>query len=99
MRDAHQSIGYWVEGISSLGTRYETYVWEQPMPPIPAEIEHCTVYVYPNEQAAKNGESDGASGFLIEVPSDEQTFYYAVTNAHVIKPLKVSGKEPILRLT
>src|SRR2546425_1196534 len=99
MGDAHRSIGYWVEGISSLGSPYETYVWEEPMPPIPAEIEHCTVYIYPNEQAARAGDPLGGSGFLVEFPTDEQTFYYAVTNAHIIKPWKDSGESPILRLT
>ncbi|MCI0338547.1 MAG: serine protease [Acidobacteria bacterium] len=56
------------------------------MPPIPKQFLDCSVYLYNSEQAAKDGESFGGSGFLVHILSEHEgmVHLYAVTNKHVI---------------
>jgi hypothetical protein len=48
----------------------------------------CAVYLYPSEQAARDGERAGGSGFVVGVQSDRtEDFYslYIITNSHVVR--------------
>lgn len=57
------------------------------MPWIPPQILNCVVYVYRDEESAREGEGAGASGFLVGVPAmkiEGAYHIYAVTNRHVI---------------
>jgi hypothetical protein len=73
---------------SSLGTPFTIEV-PFGMPRIPPEVLQCVFYLYPNEEAAKEGRDFGGSGFFVGVPSErfteisEATHLYAVTNWHV----------------
>jgi hypothetical protein len=58
------------------------------MPRIPQEYLDCAVYLYPSEQTAKDGDTDGGTGFLLSFPSSKHSdvrYIYAVTNAHMIE--------------
>ena len=57
------------------------------MPPIPKQFLDCSVYFYSSEQAAKDGERFGGSGFLVHILSEHEgmVHLYAVTNEHVIE--------------
>lgn len=61
---------------------YPVYVWERPkplrMPRIDDRILDCVVYLYPNVQAARDGESAGGSGFIVGIPFsiDAPEFYW-----------------------
>jgi hypothetical protein len=57
------------------------------LPPIPSVYLHCSIFLYPTEQAARDGDQYGGSGFLINVPVEGHPNYgslYAVTNRHVL---------------
>lgn len=56
------------------------------MAPIPKQFLDCSVYFYDSEQAARDGERSGGSGFLVHIPSEHKgmVHLYAVTNKHVI---------------
>jgi hypothetical protein len=54
------------------------------MPRISDEILECSIYLYPNEAAARDGTRAGGTGFLIVVPSDGLDFLYAISNWHVV---------------
>ncbi|MCI0359987.1 MAG: serine protease [Planctomycetaceae bacterium] len=75
------------------------------MPRIANRFLDCSIYLYPTEEMATNGESHGGSGFLAAIPGfgDEwlldgkcprRDFYhcYAISNKHVAE------KHPIVRL-
>ncbi len=68
------------------------------MPAIPQEILDTVGYLYPDAQAAANGERAGGSGCLIIIPTQLEPFsmgfMYVVTNSHVIR----EGKASALRL-
>ena len=58
------------------------------MPRIPNAILDCAVYLYADEQAARDGEHAGGTGFLVGIESNIHRglwWIYAVTNSHVIK--------------
>lgn len=76
----------WKQHISSKGTAY--YLWESEMPRIDDNILDCAIYFYLSEEAARNGEKVGGSGFLIGVQSkvaEQRYCLYAVTNKHVLE--------------
>jgi hypothetical protein len=56
------------------------------MPRIPDRMVECSVYLYSTEQAAREGDNAGGSGFLVHVPSEVSGLghVYAVTNKHLI---------------
>ncbi|MFL6335352.1 MAG: serine protease [Pyrinomonadaceae bacterium] len=57
------------------------------MPPIPNYYLACSIYLYPSEQAARDGERFGGSGFLVSVPVEGHEGWgslYAITNRHVL---------------
>ena len=57
------------------------------MPPISKAFLNCSIYLYPSEQAARDGARFGGSGFLISVPvegHENLDSLYAVTNKHVL---------------
>ena len=66
------------------------------MRPLLEDYLKCVVYLYPSVAAAKQGDKDGGTGFLIAVASKfgGPPYYYAVTNSHVI-----ARGSPVLRLT
>jgi len=57
------------------------------MPRIPSEYLNCVVYLYPSEDAAKEGVALGGSGFLVGIRQGTEPTerLYAITNSHVIK--------------
>lgn len=71
------------------------WVWKLDMR-ISDTIIDSSIYLYPSEQDAKDGEKVGGSGFLVAYPSEISGKYdgYAVTNSHVIR----EAKSPIVRL-
>lgn len=87
--------GEWIEAHTATGIPYRYP--EQIMPRIENELLDSVVYLYPSEQAAKDGERVGGTGFLVGIRSDrceELVFHYAVTNSHVIR----EGESPVVRL-
>lgn len=57
------------------------------MPRLDDSFINSVVYIYPSEQAARDGEKVGGTGFLIGVPLTEKpvpAWIYAVTNLHII---------------
>jgi hypothetical protein len=81
---------------SSLGT---PFVVEVPigMPRIPPAALDCVFYLYPSEDAAKEGRDFGGSGFFVGVPSERfpnEVHLYAITNWHVA----CDGGDSVLRL-
>lgn len=71
------------------------------MPNIDPGYLNCSIYLYPNEKAAKDGAKAGGSGFLIAIPyqqiiaGEQRSHIYAVTNSHVIS--KTEGDSPVIR--
>jgi S1-C subfamily serine protease len=64
------------------------------MPAIPNEILDTVVCLYPDEQAARDGERAGGSGCLVVIPVQQDPlvgFMYIVTNSHVIREGKASA--------
>jgi len=52
------------------------------LPRIPDELLYCAIYLYPDGDAAENGETAGGSGFLVGVSSStlkQRVYVYAVT--------------------
>ncbi len=97
----HQRLGRlrsWrgpLEGRDSRGQPY--WYWERQVPRIPDELLESVIYLYRDEQSAREGARAGGSGFLVHVASTERTEFsslYAVTNSHVIR----EGRSPVIRL-
>jgi hypothetical protein len=67
------------------------------MPRISDTFTECAVYIYSSVEDARDGTSQGGSGFLVGVPSEKHTgfsFIYVVTNWHVV----LKANTPILRM-
>ena len=67
------------------------------MPRISDLFIDVAVYIYPDLDAAKLGVSQGGSGFVVEVPLEQNpdwTQMYVVTNSHVVE----RAKTPVIRL-
>src|SRR5947209_4395379 len=64
-------------------------VWEgNPVARIQDDMLNSAVYLYKSEEAARNGDNAGGSGFLVEMPSQRHKgllHVYAVSNAHVVR--------------
>jgi hypothetical protein len=57
------------------------------VPPIPEYYLNCSIFLYPSEQTARDGDQFGGSGFVIHFPvegHDNWGSLYAVTNKHVL---------------
>jgi hypothetical protein len=71
------------------------------MPRIPDFLLDSTIYLYPTQQDAENGERIGGSGFLVSLPFErhfdnlDRVHVYAVTNSHVV----TEGKSTVIRIT
>ena len=81
--------GFWEHKISFRGHPYA--VWNPPMPKQDDLFIKSVVYIYSSEKAARNGELDGGTGFLLSVPLEknpDRAVIYAVTNVHVINDMK-----------
>lgn len=71
------------------------------MPRINETILQCSIYLYPSKEIAKTGKGGGGSGFLVGIPTVENSpasaptsdFLYAVSNSHV-----VLGGNSVIRL-
>jgi hypothetical protein len=53
-----------------------------------AHFLQSVIFIYPSKEAADNSREEGASGFLVGIPSKvfpEACYVYAVTNRHVIE--------------
>jgi hypothetical protein len=94
--------GHW-ETIYTIPGNIPMRKWKRHMPRIPKKHLDCTIYLYPDDTAARRGVSYGGSGFLIAIPFEEniegtapRSHVYAVTNHHVINP--DFGKSPVIRL-
>jgi len=76
--------GSWETRYSSRGFAYQ--VWQPRMPWIDPEFLECTIYLYPSEADAEDGNRIGGSGFLISIPIKDSkiSVLCAVTNKHVI---------------
>jgi hypothetical protein len=65
------------------------------MPAIPKEVLDTVVYLYPDAEAAANGERAGGSGCLVIIPTQLEPFsmgfMYIVTNSHVIREGQASA--------
>jgi hypothetical protein len=75
-------------------------VEESDMPLVPDEILDTIAYLYPSEEAAREGHRFGGSAFIVSIPSEvhpDLVFAYVVTNTHVIAGgatvLRVNGRE------
>ena len=58
------------------------------MPRWPDHLSDCTIFLYPSLEAARAGEDNGGSGFLLGVPwesNPQRHHVYAVSNYHVSK--------------
>jgi len=69
--------------------------------PIPNSFLDSAIYIYPSEEAARNGSGVGASGFVVctEDEAGNTKDYYAVTNAHVIEGIaRNAGQRVALRV-
>lgn len=76
-------IGAYVQTVAENGFRL---LEEVPVFASDPYFLKITVYLYPSEQAARDGISAGGSGFLVGMPSRHEGHFYphVVTNAHVI---------------
>jgi hypothetical protein len=56
------------------------------MPRIPDQLIDCSIYLYKDENSAKEGKGSGGSGFLVHIPSAVTGYVhlYAITNKHVL---------------
>lgn len=54
---------------------------------IPDDYLQSVVFVYPSEQAARDGGQVGGSGFVVACPSGvkDRRLHYVVTNAHIME--------------
>lgn len=70
------------------------------MPSIDPRFLNCTVYLYPNKIAARNGAQAGGCGFLMAIPYEQEvdgvrrSHIYAVTNSHIVREFG----SPVIRL-
>lgn len=72
-------------------------VWRPALPRIPDILAKTVFYIYENEDDAREGYTDSATGFLFGVPSDifpNRYHVYAITNWHVVNQIKT----PTLRI-
>jgi hypothetical protein len=72
------------------------------MPYVDPRLRGCVVYLYPTSEAARRGDPAGGTGFLVGIPSATvpgQTYVYAITNEHVIRPPGGKPGNPVIRLT
>jgi len=60
---------------------------EPSVPRIPDKFLNCSVYLYPSEAAAEDGEKMGGSGFVLGIPVNDgaQQILTVVTNKHVVE--------------
>jgi hypothetical protein len=64
------------------------------------EFLECVVYIYPSEEAARDGKGAGGSGFLVNFPrpgqdaNQDANRIFVVTNRHVIEGVKT----PVVRV-
>jgi hypothetical protein len=71
--------------------------WVEPLPRIPEIITNSIVYLYRDRLDAEGGVEFGASGFLLQMPSEttqQASHLYAVTNKHVVEG---SDGSPVVR--
>jgi hypothetical protein len=75
----------WVTRHSPSGMPYQFL--EPSLPRIPDKFLNCSVYLYPSEAAAEDGERIGGSGFVLGIPVNNgaQQILTVVTNKHVIE--------------
>lgn len=67
------------------GSGFVWWTWRSVMPIFPRELLDCVFYLYPNEQAARDGEGFGGAGFVASMATEQGSEYlYAVTNQHVV---------------
>src|SRR5260221_2057194 len=88
--------GFWETEYSPNGIPYR--LWRKGMPRISDDILDSVVYIYRSEDAARNSERIGGTGFLVGVQSEtrEQIAHvYIVTNSHVVNS---AGPECAIRL-
>jgi hypothetical protein len=84
---APESTGHFETRYSARG--YPIQIWVRDMPRLDDRYLKCVVYLYPSEDAAKDGEKLGGSGFLIGAPvANKQrqvvtTLLCLMTNRHV----------------
>lgn len=76
--------------VTRLSSRGNPFVAMVPhgMPKVHPEIFETVFYLYPDRQAAEEGEAAGGTGFMVSVKSDrlEDVWYdYAVSNRHVVR--------------
>lgn len=81
--------GEWVVRKSASGAEHRVFVWAD-MPRQNDAYLRCIIYLYASEAAARGGDAEGGSGFLVWVRSELEPFgqgghIYAVTNKHVVK--------------
>lgn len=77
--------GFWETRFDSRGEPFQ--VWRR-LPYIDRDYLDCTVYLYPSEAAAEDGEKIGGTGFLLGIPvertSRDDSVVAIVTNRHVV---------------
>ncbi len=78
------------------GTGGQVAVLRKKMPIIAETLKAAVFYLYPTEDAARNSERSGGTGFFVFVtsPTTGKKYYYAVTNRHVIE----KGLSPVIRV-
>jgi hypothetical protein len=68
------------------------------MPRVPDGYLDCVIYLYPSLDAARDGEAEGGTGFLVAmlgaIENMMTMFVCAVTNSHVIR----AGHAPVIRV-
>jgi hypothetical protein len=74
---------------SASGFKHRVFIWAD-MPRLQDAYLRCIIYLYASEEAARRGDPEGGSGFLVFVRSELEPFgqgghIYAVTNRHVVK--------------
>jgi hypothetical protein len=71
------------------------------LPKIEDRLLDSVVYLYPNEESAKEGVKIGGSGFLVGVLSHMQkvVHLYVVTNRHVVEDDAMKRSSRVVRLT
>src|SRR2546427_11001625 len=72
-----------VETFTSSG--HPCAYWERVVPRVPDELLAAVVFLYPSENAAKEGVKAGGTGFLVDIHSrlSGHKFRYLVTNRHI----------------
>jgi hypothetical protein len=55
------------------------------MPRIPDELLHSVVYLFQDEEHAREGRGAGGTGFFVDFPADAQPYRYVVSNVHVVR--------------